>query len=126
MLSYVNIYGRPVSVAPPIEVKKKARAQPDAYHKGWRVMGIPPGNLEKAQQEHIKKARDAEKRGKPIADFDQGAWLAKAKKKPVRSKPYEVMTAAMQCKDLAERGGWLALELAEVTKGAVDDSRYSF
>jgi hypothetical protein len=81
MLSYVNIHGRPVSVAPPIEVKKKARAQPDAYHKGWRVMGIPPGSLEKAQQEHIKKARDAEKRGKPIADFDQGAWLAKAKKK---------------------------------------------
>ncbi|MXN31021.1 hypothetical protein [Delftia sp. CH05] len=126
MLSYVNIHGRPVSVAPPPEVKKKARAQPDAFHKGWRVMGIPPGSLGKAQQEHIKKARDAEKRGKPIADFDQGAWIAKTRKKPVRSKPYEVMTAAMQCKALAERGGWLALELAEVTKGAVDDSRYSF
>ena len=47
MLSYVNIHGRPVSVAPPIEVKKKARAQPDAYHKGWRVMGIPPGSMER-------------------------------------------------------------------------------
>lgn len=87
-------------------------------------MGLPPGSLEKAQAEHIKKARDASKRGKPIADFDQSAWIAKTRKKPVRSKPYEVQTAAEQCKALAERAGWIALEISEISKGDARDTRY--
>lgn len=117
MLQFVNPWGQPVNTAPPNTPKKK-KEEPGSYHKGWRVMGIPPGSLEKAQEEHIKKARDAEKRGKPIADFDYGIWLMTARKKAVRSKPYEVHAAAEECQALAEKSGWLRVEVIAIAKEA--------
>lgn len=116
MLEFVNYLGKPVRTAASYPPPKKTRAQPDTYHKGWRVVGLPAGSIEQAQKEHLAKQRAAEARGKTIADFDSMSWLAIAKRKPVRSKPYSVRSAADTCADLAVQAGWIGVQVLEISK----------
>lgn len=91
------------------------RDGPDQFHKGWRVVGIPPGAVEAAETERNRLQalmRDWTKR-KP---FDRGLWIANAKKKPIRPKPYEIKESAEVCAGLAKRSGWLSVELVEIKK----------
>ncbi|EED68261.1 hypothetical protein SR914_24945 [Comamonas testosteroni] len=86
-------------------------------HKGWRVSGIKPGLLEEAKQAHGRLCQMAQKAGgKPPEPFDETAWLRTAKLTAVRSKPYILQEAALQCKELAIKAGWLDVQIQEVRK----------
>ena len=125
-LSFVNLHGDPISQTKMdamrtagIEVERARRlaAKPtEKSHKGWRVVGIPPGLLEAAQAEHTsiaEKAREAGfAGGKP---FDKDEWLRKQRRQAVRSKPYILREAAAQCAELAIKGGWIEVRINELT-----------
>lgn len=108
----VNIHGQPrmPSKAAIDPTPKQKREPPAEYHKGWRVVGIPPGELEAARAAHIRARLDKA--------FDQDAWAQRFKKKPVRSKAYSLPQAAAECKALAERCGWLHVDVVALTKSA--------
>jgi hypothetical protein len=79
------------------------------------VRGIPPGALEQAREEHKLAAERARSNREPKV-WDEQRWLMNAKCKPVRSKPYELLAAATECKALAEKEGWLRVEIVELKK----------
>jgi hypothetical protein len=119
-MTFVNHLGEVVSpgrlaASAPKRLKKEPK---DSYHNGWRVQGIPPGALEAARTEHHSDASGARLLGKPFKDWDESHWLMNAKRKPVRAKPYEVPQAAQECKAMAEKAGWLRVEVVELKKEA--------
>jgi len=116
MLTFVNYLGQAVSTAPVAKSKSKA-VDLDPYHKGWRVVGLPPGAVEEAEQEHKKKSFEARAAGKTVLDFNPLEWMQKARRKAVRSKPYSIHDAAAQCAELAEKAGWTRVEIMEIRKG---------
>lgn len=109
----------------------KRKAKPpnmDGYHKGWRVEGHPPGAVEFAEQQRQKEiarwnamgqseqghARSrGEREPKP---WDREKWLRETKKRAVRSKPYELPQAAQECKQMAEKAGWICVTVSEVKR----------
>lgn len=125
-LSFVNLHGDRITQAKMdamraagIEAERARRlaAKPtDKTHKGWRVVGIPPGLLEAAQAEHeaiAEKAREAGFAGdKP---FNKEEWLRKQRRQAVRSKPYMLREAAAQCAELAAKSGWIEVRINELT-----------
>lgn len=122
-LDFVNIDGKPMNIATATAAagkKKRAPAKktvkpPKSYHNGWRVTGLPPGAMEKAKEAHAKVVDMAARAGgRLIPAFDPVSWLAGAKLKPVRSKPYEIQSAAMDCKALAEKAGWTNVQINEL------------
>jgi hypothetical protein len=130
----VKINGRVVSAdallasAPKRKAKPKAEA-PAASHKGYRVVGHYPGELEDARKfnasewarwnSHTPEARsEALKKGKrPPPMWDEQQWRLHTKKTAVRSRPYEISAAADQCAELARKVGWLDVEVLEVKRG---------
>lgn len=111
---------RPRVCAPPEAKPKKPSKKkdaPDKFHKGWRVVGVKAEAAEEAAREHAAKAREAERKGKPIPAFNLDSWLLKARKKALRSKPYELESAAHECARLAKQAGWLGLEVRAISKG---------
>lgn len=119
--NFVNIHGQPVDTTRRIKLPKRESAAPGEYHKGFAVEGLPPGSLEAAKVEH-ERARAAElssnsKRVRP--EWDEAEWMAKARAKRVRTKPYELSQAALDCKTLAEKAGWLRVEVRSLSKGGV-------
>ncbi|WEE79729.1 hypothetical protein LZ683_10375 [Comamonas testosteroni] len=123
-LTFVNHNGDPITDsrmaamrAQGMELERQrrlaAKADPVSVHKGWRVSGIAPGLLDEAMQAHERLCQMAQKAGgKPPEPFDETAWLRTA----VRSKPYILQEAAMQCKELAVKAGWLEVQVQEVKK----------
>ena len=116
MLEFVNYLGKPVNAFAPPLPRQKPKAQPKTYHKGWRVVGLVAGSLEEAQKAHALKKRQGDAKGKAVADFDVNAWLATAKRKPVRSKPYGIRSAADACAELAIKAGWIGVQVLEISK----------
>lgn len=117
MLNFVNYKGE--SLPPPASTVPKLvkrRETPDSFHRGWRVVGIPPGAVEEAEQEHSRRQIPLAAAGKESKPFDRGNWIMNAKKKPVRAKPYELPGSAKECAELAEKAGWLAVEIREIKK----------
>ncbi|WP_233210034.1 hypothetical protein [Comamonas sp. 26] len=57
--------------------------------------------------------------GKPPEPFDESAWRRTAKRTALRSKPYPLQEAALLCKELAIKTGWLDVQLLEIKKIAV-------
>lgn len=127
-LTFVNHNGEAISPARmaamraqgmQLERQKRlaSKADPVSVHKGWRVSGIPPGKLEEAKQTHERICQMAQKAGgKPPEPFDETAWLRAAKRTAVRSKPYPLQEAALLCKELAIKTGWLDVQLQEIKK----------
>lgn len=125
-LSFVNLHGDAITPAK-IEamrgagvlaerLRRAANKSIERTHKGWRVVGIPPGLLEKAQAEHASVIESARKAGLPgDKPFDQPEWLRKQRRQAVRSKPYTLREAAGQCAELATKGGWLEVQVTELT-----------
>lgn len=125
-LSFVNLHGDAITPAK-IEamrdagvlaerLRRAANKSTERTHKGWRVVGIPPGLLEKAQAEHASVIETARKAGLPgDKPFDQPEWLRKQRRQAVRSKPYNLREAAAQCAELATKGGWLEVQVNELT-----------
>jgi len=123
MISYVNYKGETVELDSSKHAKPKStRPDKGAYHNGWRVVGHAPGAMEEAMTQRIKDIATAEKeaetkRGIKIPPpWNEDLWRRNTKKTAVRSKPYEVPEAAQECKRLAERAGWLDVEIIEIKK----------
>ena len=94
-----------------------SKADPVSTHKGWRVTGVKPGDLAEARGAHEQLQAAARKAGgAEIKDFDEAEWRRKAKRTAVRSKPYILQEAALQCKELAIKAGWLDVQIQEVKK----------
>ena len=111
-VEFVNYMGQTVSTVGE-KVKRATKAEPNKWHKGWLVEGLPPGSEEKAAAEHEAKQRILEKQGKATAVFDRAFWIMSAKAKAVRAKPYEVEEAAKDCAALVEKAGWLRVRIIE-------------
>lgn len=117
-MNFVNYRGELIGLIDHGRPVKPKQEKPAEYHNGWRVQGIPPGALDDARQLHAEEVRRAgsvpgAKMPKP---WDEGAWLMNAKRKPVRSKPYEAESAARECATLAEKCGWLRVEVVEIAR----------
>lgn len=116
-MTYVNYRGEEIGLVHHEVMKKSKKEQAAEYHNGWRVQGIPPGALEEARADHRRKALLVSKHtGNAAKEWDEERWLMNAKRKAVRSKPYEVPEAAQECKALAEKSGWLRVEVVELKK----------
>lgn len=133
-LKYINADGFLLGTATDLDATKHARKKVKAeganeWHKGFRVQGIKPGALEDAEKEHPRLIADAVSwnervasgkitgKAKPVpGPWDPAKWLNEAKRWPVRSKGYEVPEAAQECKALAEKSGWLRVEVVELKK----------
>lgn len=118
-----NVHGSPwkPSLASVTPVKRKP-VEAEPKHNGWKVIGHPPGAMEEARKsleaEIVVAEREAsQKRGITIPKpWDEAAWRMKTKKKPVRSKGYEIPEAAQQCAELAKKAGWLDVQVIEQKK----------
>lgn len=127
-MTFVNHLGEEISLinhGTPARPKKDP--SPTEFHKGWRVDGIPPGALEEAELDHPRRAaeiahwnercvKDKSLKPRPVGPWDPEKWLRDAKRRPVRGKPYEIESAARECAALAERAGWLRVEVVELKK----------
>lgn len=119
-ISFVNVHGTPIDIGSCPSHHKPIRPKPEAkqYHKGWRVVGHPPGAFESALEGNQRVQKMAEvSGGKPIETLTHDEWLRTTKKKPVRSKPYGLVGAADQCADLARKAGWSHVEVVEIKRG---------
>lgn len=120
-LAFVNINGHRVDITKRVPLPKRGSSAPAEFHKGFAVEGIPPGALEEAKRLHEQERAIAiRENAKRIPDeWNELTWLAKAKAKRVRTKPYEVPEAATQCKELAEKSGWLRVTVRPLSKGSI-------
>lgn len=137
-MNYVNANGQPLNIAGMEALAKMQRrpvAKKDApaeFHKGWRVQGHPPGAMEEARNESERLTRLWDLQGeqqkaealrggeRPPPTWNSRAWRTSTKKKPVRSRPYEVPEAARLCADMATKGGWLDIEVVELKRSKND------
>ncbi|MBB6578970.1 hypothetical protein HNP33_003075 [Comamonas odontotermitis] len=114
-MQYVNIHGQPVSTASPVGYGKPKADAPKSFHKGWKVLGVAPGRLKEAIQQHADhQKRIPERDRKP---FNQSEWLRVATLKPVQSKPLATPEGAAQLAEMARAAGWLNVIQQEVKKG---------
>jgi len=131
-MNFVNANGQPINVEamklqaiPRRQSKKEAPAE---FHKGWRVQGHAPGAMEQARAEsqrltnlwnsqtELEKAEALRSGDRQPPEWDELKWRRDTRKKPVRSKPYEIPEAAKLCADMATKAGWLDIEVAELKK----------
>ena len=103
-LTFINIHGQPVNVLAKPPKEKKPRPEQRSYHRGWRVKGVRREDFDLAKA-------NAEIEDK---EFDEENWLMNAKKTNVRSKPYEIHSAAEVCRLMALKAGWLRVVIEEV------------
>lgn len=137
-MNYVNANGQPLDICYMEQIAKATRRiKPKAegvaeFHKGWRVQGHPPGAMEEAkaeaerltriwnEQSEADKAAALRSGDRAPAVWNEAQWRRETRKKPVRSKPYEVPEAARLCADMATKAGWLDIEVAELKKSKND------
>jgi len=128
----VNVHGQPVSIE---AAKAQAKMQParprkedpQEYHRGFLVEGLPPGQLQQAREhaeklcadwaalsdeERASRLRSKEREPKP---WDELAWRTKTKPKRI-AKHYQVPEAAEVCRALAVKAGWLEVRVTELKK----------
>lgn len=102
------------------ETLKRVDDRNDAiYSDGFVVLGYTPDQMAALDIDYrcecAKAKRDC-KAPKPIDEFTI-SWLRKNKPKRVRSRPYELESAAEACADLARKAGWSRVHVDEVLKG---------
>lgn len=133
MTDFVDIHGNPINIGRlQAQTKPKPRHgkeyKPEPKHMGWRVLGHPPGSCEAARRENeaewrLWNAHDGEMRQQALKDgrrppamWDESAWRLRTKKKNVNGRPYDVESAALQCKELAIKAGWEDVEVSAILK----------
>lgn len=137
MVNYVTVDGKVISGEQmakileqrPAKAPSKRSEAPQTFHKGWRVVGRPPGALEAAKlaaerdwaeylQMQPKEIMARYPGGKGIPKpWDESSWRRNAPLKAVRSKPYEVHAAALECAGLAKLAGWTDVRIDALSKG---------
>ena len=108
-LNFVNLNGETVSIpGGGVKRKKSVSLAPESFRKGFRVVGIPPGEYEAACEENKKQQKVDDRLGVEVRkDLPPYAlWSTAFKSKPVRAKPYEIESAAEECAALALKAGW--------------------
>lgn len=116
-MEFVNLNGEPVSTSAVKRAAKRAEPKADeSWHKGFRVVGIPPGAYEKAVEENAKQQASDRLYGSEarpdLPPYEQ--WANQFTPKPVRAKPYEIPDAADVCADLAKKAGWDRVVIVEL------------
>jgi len=114
-MSYVNFRGEPIT-----EVRKAPRARPSLdrgpRHKGWLAVGFSPEHLVQAERDHAAASERARAAGAPpLPPFSAEAYMRRSKPGRIRSKPYELTSAAHEACRIAERSGWLNCSVQEMT-----------
>lgn len=119
-IAFVNIHGQTVDTTKRVKLEKRTSTAPSEFHKGYAVQGIEPGVMEEARADYNKKRDSAMHEGlKDVPEaWSELAWLRKAKFKRVRTKPYELYSAASECKALAEKAGWLHVRVQTLSSEA--------
>ncbi|WP_395055211.1 hypothetical protein [Polaromonas sp.] len=111
------------------KVARPKSEQPEKFHRGWRVVGVSPEAIAAARIEREKAIASATGhnqrhaagqttlpvRAVPV-DFDEAAWIERAPLKPARAKNFEIESAAIQCRDMALKAGWLRVEMRAIKK----------
>ena len=120
-LSFVNIYGQPLSIPTaiqePTQPKPKKRTatrrkRSESYHKGWRVVGVSPEQITTARRRHEINR---------ICPFNEARWTEKARLKRARVQDFESQAAAREYAALARQAGWQRVEVKEVSRGTAQD-----
>lgn len=136
-LAFVNHRGEPISLERLAAQKRPMRSTSNAMKRttdrgvakasdGFAVAGYGPAQLEEAEREH-RSAHDEQAgriaRGQSLARgervlqaWNQETWMAGHKPKRVRTKPYEIESAADLCADLARKAGWVRVTVEELMK----------
>lgn len=116
-IQFCNINGDPISLAFAANVRLK-KSSPEAYHKGWRVVGYSPEQLLQARNNHVVEVDAAKAAGLPHpGPFDEDSFMRKTAPRKVRPAPYPLREAADQCADLARRAGWKNVRVEPVARG---------
>ena len=98
-------------VAPNSRLNSRSqRQQPQTYHKGYRVVGVPPRDVDDARRKHY--AAQAMARDPKV--WDEKEWLMQSRRKPVNARPYELRAGAEQCAQLAINAHWKRVEIVEL------------
>lgn len=130
-LQCVNIHGQPItqaamdtmaSIGKRQTAIRRNRTDPDkpaGYHRGWRVIGFSPEQVQAAREGRRRMRELALKSGSSDIPppFNLDSFLKKHKGRPARAKPFELYESAVQCKELAEKAGWLNVEIIALAKG---------
>lgn len=130
-LQYVNIHGQPITQAAmdtmasigkqqtAIRRKQTDPDKPAGYHRGWRVTGFSPEQVQAAREGRERMRELALKSGSSDIPppFSLDSFLKKHKGRPAHAKPFELHESAVQCKELAEKAGWLNVEIIALAKG---------
>ncbi len=120
-VEFVSDRGMPVNLyAHPPKPRPKRDDEPE-YHKGWVVVGHPPGACEAAKVKHKAAQRfyldmaPADRKGLR----DPGLWSEEAwrrTKKTRLRKPFEIESSADEMAALARKSGWEDVEVIQLTR----------
>lgn len=115
-MDFVNLKGHPLDVSGAGAKKKTSRSTATGeYHKGFRAVGFSPDQLAAARRRYEQDTIDRRRAGHFVPPFDEEAWMNQSQPKPIRSKPYEVMSAAQACADIAaKQAGWKRTQVVPV------------
>ena len=94
-LSFVNIFGMPVSTAP-VKAKREKRVK-EASHQGWFVYGVSPGAM-------LQARRPGE---------SDTSLLRRLKREKVRAQSFFSATTAGEFCELARKAGWMDVQVVE-------------
>lgn len=109
--------------------KSAPKKEPTASHKGFRVVGHHPGQLENAHAGNLadwaawnkqtpeQRISALREKRRPPAMWDETQWRLRTKKTAVRTKPYDLASAAEECAELARKAGWIDVEVLELKSG---------
>lgn len=101
------------------KAKPKAAREQVSSHKGWRVYGISQKMIADAEEGHERVRKMAEASGgAAIAPWSLSAYLDKTKPRPAHSRPYEIQSSALERMRLAQKAGWVNLEIRELKREA--------
>jgi hypothetical protein len=135
MTEFVNAYGQPLDISRlPRAQKRVAHVKPatgveheDFMSLGFVVEGFTQEMLDSARKyreweietyderlaEALEDHKPAPRRPQP---WDEEQWFLSAKPAKVRSRPYEIRSAADECVALATKTGWLCVRVTEVRR----------
>jgi hypothetical protein len=104
--------------------KRASKAGPDAYHRGFRVVGHKPGAVKAAEEfreDEIRRYRNTTPKQrvecgmKEPKPWDEAWWRANAPKATI--KTVDLSSAADEAAELARRYGWTEVSIVALTKG---------
>ena len=113
---YTNYLGQTIDTeAQQRRPRSSASAQKAPAHKGWLALGYSPDQLQRAEIEHAQAAARAAGLGAPaMPPFRADAYMRRAAPSRIRSRAYEVHSAAQEACRIAERIGWVGCHTREL------------